>query len=320
MPSPLRIIYAGTPDFAVPALEALIASPHDVVAVYTQPDRPAGRGRKLTPSPVKQVALAHGIPVEQPERLRPEPVQTRLREYRPDLMVVAAYGLILPQSVLDIPRLGCVNIHASLLPRWRGAAPIQRALAEGDESTGVTLIQMAAGLDTGDMLLKGACPITPADTARTLHDRLAAMGAALLLPCLDDLADGRLHPEPQDETLATYARKLDKAEALLEWSLPAAVLDRRIRAFNPWPVAQTLYQGQPLRLWMSRSLPAAGTGATPGTVVAEGPEGIDVATGEGILRITCLQLPGGKPLEAKAFLNARSLLGTCLGDDGGKAL
>ncbi|MCG5501734.1 methionyl-tRNA formyltransferase [Ectothiorhodospira lacustris] len=317
MPGPLRIIYAGTPHFAVPALEALIASPHDIVAVYTQPDRPAGRGRKLTPSPVKQVALAHGVPVEQPERLRPEPVQERLRGYRPDLMVVAAYGLILPQSVLDIPRLGCVNIHASLLPRWRGAAPIQRALAEGDERTGVTLMQMAAGLDTGDMLRKGECPITPADTAQTLHDQLAVMGAKLLLPSLDDLAAGRIRPEPQDESQATYARKLDKAEALLDWSRPAAALDRCIRAFNPWPVAQTLYQGQPLRLWMSRVLPAAAVDVLPGTVVAEGPEGIDVATGEGILRITCLQLPGGKPLAAAAFLNARSLLGTCLGQDTG---
>ncbi|WP_090208735.1 methionyl-tRNA formyltransferase [Ectothiorhodospira magna] len=313
MPRPLRIIYAGTPDFAVPALEALIASPHDVVAVYTQPDRPAGRGRKLTPSPVKQVALNHDIAVEQPEHLRPEPVQQRLRDYQPDLMVVAAYGLILPQSVLDIPRRGCINIHASLLPRWRGAAPIQRALAEGDDTTGITLMQMAAGLDTGDMLLKDTCPITADDTARTLHDRLATMGAAALLPCLDDLVADRLRPEPQDDTQATYAHKLDKGEAVLDWSLPAVVLDRRIRAFNPWPVAQTRYQGQPLRLWMSRSLSGHMAGATPGTVVQEGPEGIDVATGDGILRITCLQLPGGKPLEAKAFLNARTLLGVNLG-------
>ncbi|ANB01712.1 methionyl-tRNA formyltransferase [Ectothiorhodospira sp. BSL-9] len=308
----MRIVYAGTPDFAVPALQALIDSPHTVVAVYTQPDRPAGRGRKLKPSPVKQLAQSHGIPVEQPERLRDEAHQQTLRAHAPDLMVVAAYGLILPQAVLDIPRLGCVNLHGSLLPRWRGAAPIQRALLAGDDKTGITLMQMAAGLDTGDMLLKSHCPITAQDTAATLHDTLAAQGAQLLLQGLEGLEAGSLRGEPQDEALVTYAEKLSKAEARLDWTRRAVCLDRRVRAFNPWPVAQTLHEGQPLRLWMSE-LPAGQASAAPGTVVAEGPQGIDVATGEGLLRITRLQLPGGKPLSAREFLNGRSLLGRVLG-------
>ncbi|SEK77681.1 methionyl-tRNA formyltransferase [Ectothiorhodospira marina] len=308
----MRIVYAGTPEFAVPALKALIDSPHTVVAVYTQPDRPAGRGRKLKPSPVKQLAQAHGIPVEQPERLRDEATQQMLQAHDPDLMVVAAYGLILPQAVLDIPRLGCVNLHASLLPRWRGAAPIQRALLAGDEETGITLMQMAAGLDTGDMLLKSLCPITAHDTAATLHDTLADQGADLLLQGLTALEAGSLQGKPQDEARVTYAEKLSKAEAPLDWTRRAVCLDRRVRAFNPWPVAQTLYQGQPLRLWMS-ALPAGQASAAPGTVLAEGPEGIDVATGEGLLRITRLQLPGGKPLSAREFLNGRSLLGRVLG-------
>jgi methionyl-tRNA formyltransferase len=312
-PSPkLRIVYAGTPEFAVPALEALIRSPHEVVAVYTQPDRPAGRGRKLTPSPVKRLALAHGIPVEQPERLRDRRVQERLRGYAPDVMVVAAYGLILPKAVLEIPVHGCLNIHASLLPRWRGAAPIQRAILAGDAETGVTLMQMAPGLDTGDMLMKSRTPIGPADTAQDLHDRLATQGAELLLTGLEALAEGRLTPEPQNDAEATYAEKLSKAEAELDWSLPARGLDRRVRAFNPWPVAFTHLDGEPLRIWSARSVESAVT-AVPGTVVAEGPEGIDVATGEGLLRLMRLQFPGGRPLDALEVLNSRSLLGKRLG-------
>ncbi|ACL71295.1 methionyl-tRNA formyltransferase [Thioalkalivibrio sulfidiphilus] len=312
-PSPkLRIVYAGTPEFAVPALQALIDSPHDVVAVYTQPDRPAGRGRKLTPSPIKHLALEHGIPVEQPERLKPPEVQARLRAYAPDVMVVAAYGLILPRAVLEIPKHGCLNIHASLLPRWRGAAPIQRAILAGDAETGVTLMQMAAGLDTGDMLLKAVTPIGPGDTAQELHDRLAEQGAQLLLDCLEDLQAGRLRPEPQDEALATYAEKLSKAEAELDWFLSAAALDRQVRAFNPWPVAFTHLDGETLRIWAAAPVASTVT-ATPGTVVAEGPQGIDVATGEGLLRLTRIQFPGGRPLTAEQVVAGRSLLGKRLG-------
>jgi methionyl-tRNA formyltransferase len=312
-PSPkLRIVYAGTPDFAVPALQALIDSPHEVVAVYTQPDRPAGRGRKLTPSPVKRLALEHGIPVEQPERLKPPEVQARLRDYAPDMMVVAAYGLILPRAVLEIPTHGCLNIHASLLPRWRGAAPIQRAILAGDAETGVTLMQMAPGLDTGDMLLKAATPVGRQDNAQDLHDRLARQGAQLLLRCLEDLQAGRLNPEPQDEALATYAEKLSKAEAELDWFLSAAVLDRQVRAFNPWPVAFTHIDGETLRIWAAEPVASAVT-ATPGTVVAEGPQGIDVATGDGMLRLTRIQFPGGKPLTVEQVVAGRSLLGKRLG-------
>ena len=304
----LRIVYAGTPEFAVPALRALIASPHEVAAVYTQPDRPAGRGRRLTPSPVKRLALEHGISVEQPQRLKPPEAQARLRDYTPDVMVVAAYGLILPKAVLEIPAHGCLNIHASLLPRWRGAAPIQRAILAGDTETGITLMQMAPGLDTGDMLLKSSTPIDPTDTAQTLHDRLATQGAEILIRGLEDLTAGRLIPEPQNESLATYADKLTKAEANLDWFLPTALLDRMVRAFNPWPVAFTHLDGQILRIWEAQPVDSAVT-ATPGTVVAEGPEGIDVATGEGLLRLTRVQFPGGKPLTAAQVLNSRSMLG-----------
>lgn len=309
---PLRIVYAGTPEFAVPALEALIASPHEVVAVYTQPDRPAGRGRRLQASPTKQLALEHGIPVEQPERLKAPEDQARLRDYRPDVIIVAAYGLILPQAVLDIPRHGCLNVHASLLPRWRGAAPIQRAILAGDAETGVTIMQMAAGLDTGDMLARHPCPIGPGDSAAMLHDRLARLGAEALLATLDDLAAGRLAPEPQDERLATYATKLTKDEAEIDWQQSAAAIDRTVRAYNPWPVAFTRLGGEPLRIWEARPL-AEDAGTEPGTVVVEGANGIDVASGSGRLRILRLQLPGGKPLAAREFLNGRSLEGVVLG-------
>jgi methionyl-tRNA formyltransferase len=312
-PSPkLRIVYAGTPEFAVPALKALIESRHEVAAVYTQPDRPAGRGRKLTPGRVKRVALEHGIAVEQPERLKPADVQERLRGYAPDVMVVAAYGLILPKAVLEIPVHGCLNIHASLLPRWRGAAPIQRAILAGDAETGVTLMQMAPGLDTGDILMKARTPIGATDTAQALHDRLAEQGAELLIQGLDALTRGRLRPEPQDESLATYAGKLSKAEAQLDWFLAAATLDRQVRAFNPWPVAFTHLDDEPLRIWQARP-EASPVTAPPGTVVAEGPEGIDVATGDGLLRLTRVQFPGGRPLGAREVLNSRSLLGKRLG-------
>lgn len=247
----MRVIYAGTPEFAVPALQALLASRHEVVAVYCQPDRPAGRGRKLAFGPVKQVAVAAGIPVEQPVSLKSPEEQDKLRAYAPDIMIVAAYGLILPQVVLDIPRHGCLNIHGSLLPRWRGAAPIQRAIQTGDTETGVTIMQMAAGLDTGDMLYKVACPITPADGGQSIHDKLAAEGASALLHTLDLLEAGKLQPEVQDETQSTYTHKLTKAEAQIDWNQSAAEIDRTIRAFDAYPVAFTLYEGQPLRLFAS---------------------------------------------------------------------
>lgn len=307
MNQPLRIIYAGTPEFAVPALQALIDSTHTVVAVYTQPDRPAGRGRKLRASPVKELALQYDIPVEQPDSLRNPVAQQDLATYEADVMIVAAYGLILPQAVLDMPRLGCLNIHGSLLPRWRGAAPIQRSIMVGDQETGVTIMQMNAGLDTGDMLLKKAIPITDQDTSASLHDQLAELGAVALLEVLEGLSSGAIKAEAQDESLVTYAEKLTKAEAVIDWSQPAEVISRQIRGLNPWPVAQTSHQCQPLRIWMAQSLNAH-QAVNPGTVVLEGPEGIDVATGDGLLRVTRLQLPGGKPLDARDFLNGRSLL------------
>lgn len=309
MSSGLRVVYAGTPEFAVPALQALLASEHQVVAVYTQPDRPAGRGRKLQFSPVKEVAVAAGIPVEQPVNFKSEEARASLTAYAADVLVVAAYGLILPQVVLDTPRYGCLNIHGSLLPRWRGAAPIQRAIQAGDAETGVTIMQMAAGLDTGDMLLKTSCPITAEDGGQSIHDKLAEQGAAALLAILEQLASNRLKPEPQDEQQACYAHKLTKAEAEIEWAAAAVVIDRKIRAFDAWPTAYTNYQGQALRLFASQALEQTST-APAGTVVAESKAGIDIVAGDGqLVRILQLQMAGGKRLAAADFLNARSLLG-----------
>lgn len=305
----LRVVYAGTPEFAVPALQALLDSEHEVLAVYTQPDRPAGRGRKLQFSPVKELAVAAGLPIEQPINFKTAPVQAHLSAYAADLMVVAAYGLILPPAVLTTPRYGCLNIHASLLPRWRGAAPIQRAIQAGDTVTGVTIMQMAAGLDTGDMLLKTSCPITAEDGGQSLHDKLAQQGAEALLQVLEQLVDGQLRPEPQNEQQACYAHKLSKAEAELDWRQPATVLDRQIRAFDAWPTAYSLYQGQALRFFASQALTQAST-APAGTVVAETRSGIDIVAGDGhLVRILQLQMAGGKRLTAADFLNARSLLG-----------
>jgi len=310
--SHLKIIYAGTPDFAVPALQALINSGHEVVAVYTQPDRPAGRGRKLQFGPVKQVAVDEAIPVEQPLSLKDvteegKAAQQTLQDYQCDVMVVAAYGLILPQVVLDMPTYGCLNIHGSLLPRWRGAAPIQRAIQAGDAETGVTIMQMALGLDTGDMLYKTTCPITATDTGQTIHDRLANDGADALLLTLDKLSSDQLTPEVQDESLACYAHKLNKAEAEIDWSQSARQIDQTIRAFNPWPVAYTQFNGKPLRLFMS-SVPDEETIQPAGTVIGESPDGIKIATGEGVLNLTKLQLPGKKAMEVGDFLNGHSLL------------
>lgn len=305
----MKIVFAGTPEFAVPSLRALLASPHSVVAVYTQPDRPAGRGRKLRASPVKELALEHGIPVEQPSTLKTVEHQATLAGYAPDLMVVVAYGLILPQAVLDLPRQGCVNVHASLLPRWRGAAPIQRAILAGDAETGVTLMRMEAGLDTGPMLAKVRCPIGPADTAADLHDRLAVLGGELLGANLEALLTGTLRGESQDGAQATYAAKLDKAEADLDWSRPAAELLRRINAFNPWPVAQSGFRGQPLRIWRAAVVPGHGA---PGAIVHAGREGVDVACGADCLRLLEVQLPGGRRISGADFSNSQSPLGVQL--------
>jgi len=311
MSRPLRIIYAGTPQFAVPPLAALLDSEHQVIAVYSQPDRPAGRGRKLAASPVKQLAVTHGLPVHQPGSLRDESEQARLAALRADLLVVAAYGLLLPQAVLDATRLGCINIHASLLPRWRGAAPIQRALLAGDAETGITIMQMAAGLDTGDMLLKRRIAIGAEESAEQLQERLAALGAEALRAALPGIADGSLAAEPQDDSQACYAAKLDKTEAQIDWTQPARRIARAVRAFNAWPVAESCLDGQRLRIWEASAIAGSGT---PGRVVAAARDGIDVATGDGLLRITRLQLPGKKPLGAAEFLNGRDPLGAQLGE------
>ncbi|MDH4275833.1 MAG: methionyl-tRNA formyltransferase [Gammaproteobacteria bacterium] len=312
--NPLRIIFAGTPEFAAQALRALLGTPHIVVAVYTQPDRPAGRGQQLRASPVKALALQQGLPVLQPASLKSTEEQAALRAFAADLMVVAAYGLLLPPAVLAIPRLGCINIHASLLPRWRGAAPIQRAILAGDAETGITIMQMDAGLDTGAMLLKVACPITDDDTAASLHDKLAELGGAALLHALARLPELSLHAQAQDSALATYAAKLRKEEGRLDWSQSASQLHRAVRAYNPFPIAQTAWGDQVLRIWQAQVLASATTRATPGTVIAATKEGIDIATGDGVLRILRLQWPGGKPLSAAEFVNARDLRGAHLGD------
>ncbi len=298
----MRIVFAGTPEFAAHHLQALLNAGQSVVAVYTQPDRPAGRGQKLMPSPVKQLAERHGLAVRQPPTLRDPAAQAELAALVPDLMVVVAYGLILPQAVLDIPRLGCINSHASLLPRWRGAAPIQRAVEAGDAESGVTVMRMEAGLDTGPMLLKARTPIGPEDTGGSLHDRLAELGAAAVVRALQGLADGTLTGEVQDDALATYAHKLNKDEATLDWRRPAVELERRIRAFTPWPACHTRLDGETLKVLAAR--PGQGAGE-PGTVLAASRDGLSVACGEGALRLTRLQLPGGKPLDFADLYNSR---------------
>ncbi|MDL5367911.1 methionyl-tRNA formyltransferase [Xanthomonas sp. NCPPB 2654] len=300
----MKIVFAGTPDFAVPSLRAA-AQRHEVVAVYTQPDRPAGRGRGLTPSPVKLEAVARGIPVLQPDTLRsPDALQT-LRALQPDLLVVVAYGLILPKAVLAIPTHGCWNVHASLLPRWRGAAPIQRAIEAGDSETGVCLMQMEAGLDTGPVLMSQRTPIGDSETGGQLHDRLAALGAQVLADGLGLLRAGiRPVPQPQPEAGVTYAHKLDKAQARLDWQQPAAQLALRVRAFNPWPITEAVLAGERVRVHGAIALDLAHA-QPPGTVLAASKQGIDIACGQGALRLRVLQRDGGKAITAADYLNAR---------------
>lgn len=316
MTDSIRIIYAGTPDFAVAPLQALIDAGYNVVAVYTQPDRPAGRGREPQPSPVKQKALEHHVPVFQPESLKSEDDQKMLRDLNPDLMIVTAYGLLLPKAVLDTPRLGCINVHASLLPRWRGAAPIQRAILAGDKQTGITIMQMDVGLDTGDMLATQVCDIQDDDTGSSLHDRLMAMGAEILLNMLPDFVEGKITAEKQDDALATYASKLSKQEAEIDWSLPAEQIHYSVRAFNAWPVAFTHWQkkNKPdvLRIWQSEVLNETSKAAA-GTVLSCGKQGIDVATGGGVLRLLQVQPSGKKAMAAADFANAHHLDGQVLG-------
>lgn len=303
---PLRIVFAGTPEFAAESLKALLQQgEHDVIAVYTQPDRPAGRGRELKASPVKELALERRLPVYQPASLKDAEAVGELRALQPDLMIVAAYGLLLPQVVLDIPRFGCLNVHASLLPRWRGAAPIQRAILAGDRETGITIMQMDAGLDTGAMRYLERCPISPNDTGASLHDRLALLGGEALVAALDLLVAGELPSAPQNDTDATYARKLTKEEARLDWQQPAEVLARCIRAYNPVPVAYTTLGDQVVRLWQGRALDEATT-APAGMIIAADRDGLRVAAGNGsVLLLETLQLPGGKPLPVLQLLNAR---------------
>jgi len=302
MTEPLRLVFAGTPEFAAEHLKALLGSRHQVIAVYTQPDRPAGRGQKLMPSPVKQLAVEHGIPVLQPPTLRDPAAQSELKALGADLMVVVAYGLILPQVVLDTPRLGCINSHASLLPRWRGAAPIQRSVQAGDAESGVTVMQMEAGLDTGPMLLKVTTSISAEDTGGSLHDRLAQLGPKAVLEAIEGLAAGTLESEVQDDALANYAHKLNKDEARLDWSRPAVELERLVRAFNPWPICHSTLDSEPLKVLAA----ALGDGkGQPGQILAASKDGLTVACGEGALRLTRLQLPGGKPLNFADLYNSR---------------
>lgn len=302
MTTGLKIVFAGTPDFAAAHLQALLRSPHQVVAVYTQPDRPAGRGKKFQASPVKELATQAGLPVEQPASLKQPEAQAALAGYAADIMVVVAYGLLLPKAVLEIPRLGCINVHASLLPRWRGAAPIQRAIEAGDTQTGITIMQMDVGLDTGPMLLIRPCPLLPDDTAQSLHDRLVQLGPSALLESLSQLAEGTASAKTQSDEHATYARKLTKEEAALDWSQSAAVLARRIQAFNPFPVAFTVLGGENLRIYQARAESLVHR-ARPGTILAAANDVLVACGGDSALHLQVVQLPSKKVMPIKDVLN-----------------
>ncbi len=309
----MRLIFAGTPEFAVAALAALIDAKHDIAMVLTQPDRPAGRGLRETPSPVKRLAQQQGIEVFQPITLKTPDNQSKIAAVKADAMVVAAYGLILPQAVLDIPRLGCINIHGSLLPRWRGAAPIHRAILAGDRETGITIMQMAAGLDTGPTLLRESIPIDAKDTTATLHDQLAALGGTLIVRALQQLQNGALPATPQPDEGVTYATKIIKSEARINWNLSAAEIERQVRAFNPFPIAQTRWRGEALRIWKAEL--AGDENHSPGSIVSVEKDRIVVACGAGTLALTELQRAGGKRLAARAFLQGISIqVGERFGD------
>lgn len=306
---PLNIIFAGTPDFAAQHLQALLHSSHNVIAVYTQPDKPAGRGKKLQASPVKQLAEQHNIPVYQPKSLRKEDAQAELKSLNADVMVVVAYGLILPKAVLDAPRLGCLNVHGSILPRWRGAAPIQRAIWAGDAQSGVTIMQMDEGLDTGDMLHKVYCDILSTETSTSLYNKLAELAPPALIDVLDNLENSKFTAEKQDDSQSNYADKLSKEEAKLDWSLSAVQLERNIRAFNPWPIAYLEFTDeqnnpQTLKVYQASVLPHVNK--MPGTILAADKQGIQIATADGVLNLLQLQPAGKKPMSAQDLLNGRA--------------
>jgi methionyl-tRNA formyltransferase len=309
----LRIAFAGTPQFALPALRALLKSGHEVVGVLTQPDRPAGRGQHLRASPVKLLASEQRLPISQPPTLKTPEGRAELGQWAPDVLVVVAYGLILPQAALDLPRMGCLNIHGSLLPRWRGAAPIQRAILAGDAETGVTIMQLDAGLDTGPMLLERRRSIGLHDTAGDLHDALSELGALALIDALDGLAAGTLKPRAQPATGATHASKIDKSEAAINWTASAIQLDRQVRAFNPWPIAETRFGNETLRVLRSQVAEAGGVHADPGTLLGLAEDGLRVACGEGVLAIGELQRAGKRPVSARDFANAVRVAGLRFG-------
>ncbi|GAA61678.1 methionyl-tRNA formyltransferase [Pseudoalteromonas sp. BSi20652] len=315
MTQPLRIIFAGTPDFAARHLQALIQSEHQIVGVYSQPDRPAGRGKKLKASEVKALALEHNLPVFQPQSLKNDEALAELTSLNADIMIVVAYGLILPKAILEAPRLGCLNVHGSILPRWRGAAPIQRAIWAGDEQTGVTIMQMDEGLDTGDMLHISRCPISTTETSASLYTKLAELGPDALIETINKLANGEITPEPQNDELANYAKKLSKEEANIDWSMSALQIERNIRSFNPWPVCFTQMGGQTVKIYQAQVVLQLGD---PGQILSSDKNGVVVACGEHALCITQLQPQGKKPMAINDFLNGRSdwvTPGTILGEN-----
>ncbi|MCG9598684.1 methionyl-tRNA formyltransferase [Vibrio sp. Isolate25] len=305
MSKPLKIVFAGTPDFAARHLAALLSSEHEVIAVYTQPDRPAGRGKKLTASPVKNIALEHDIPVYQPENFKSNEAKQELADLNADLIVVVAYGLLLPQAVLDTPKLGCINVHGSILPRWRGAAPIQRSIWAGDQETGVTIMQMDIGLDTGDMLKIATLPIEATDTSASMYEKLAGLGPQALVECLADIADGKASPEKQDDELANYAKKLSKEEARINWGDDAEHIERCVRAFNPWPMSHFEAADNSIKVWQSR-VDVQTTTEAPGTILQADKTGIYIATGKHVLVLEQLQVPGKKAMPVQDILNSRA--------------